>query len=47
VVVTPPSSRAVAADLRVPLAAVLDQESEQRADALQLDGINDAPLVAA
>ena len=31
----------------MPLAAVLDQESEQRADALQLDGINDAPLVAA
>jgi hypothetical protein len=29
------------------LAAVLDQEREQSPDALQLDSIDDAPLVAA
>jgi hypothetical protein len=31
----------------VPLAAVLDQEREKRADAVQLDRIDDAALVAA
>ena len=31
----------------MPLAAVLDQEREQPADALEVDGIDDAPLVAA
>ena len=47
VIVTPPSSKAVTAELRAALAAVLDQEREQPADAVEVDGVDDAALVAA
>ena len=47
VIVTQATSSAVVAELRAALAAILDQEREQPTDAIEVDGVDDAPLITA